>query len=801
MFTCPVCSKCCLNSKDIQLHLKFKHNYGRSNFPGHVCPEISCTRKFSTWCGLLKHLKFHNNNVQREEEIYEEESNNELGLGPDDISDIVEDSNVCYDPDKLIIYLLTNFCSSLMSRGVSNSVVDYVVKELDYCFSQVSKIIIKLASKYIVNNLADFSLELESLLSALDKLKTGYSRQKLYETTNKIVNPVEITLGTRVDLKLKDTKREQVLVPETFMYVPILETLERIFSENQYSKYLLNPPKIVSFYEKFSDSQSFKSNILFKNFPNAIQIQLFYDDFEPANPIGPVRSVHKIGGIYFIIRNFPDYINSQLNQIHLLALFHTEDAKKYGISSILKYIIPDIKILETVGLLVRNERVFGTVCCLVHDNLGGNTLLGFMESFNANYYCRICCTSRNEAQDTLDHNNMVLRDRVNYTQHLIDSNFGVVRECELNNLYYFNFLDSPTVDIMHDLLEGVVPYEIKLVIQKLISMGSFTLEEINNRIMCHDFGFLESRNKPWPLRLDLSGNKLGQKAAQAWCLVRFLPIIIGDLIVTEDQLKYWELILQLLECMSLIFCRKFSESTIETMHSSIIRHHELFKTLFPERKLIPKHHFMTHYSYVIRKSGPLINLWAMRFEGKHNYFVQLVSQIKSYKNICLSLANRHQQHMSHVISRHDLSDDMKIDIIFPVLLSQISDSFDLIELLRGFKGCEKFDEKTSIFTTNQVWFRGYNYRYNFVVCYEIGPVFPKFGIISEFIVLEDNCCLILLQELEVKYFYRNLFAYKLSPVQDRFKLINISSLVIHDAMEIQNNCKLDGMYVICRHHL
>lgn len=108
--------------------------------------------------------------------------------------------------------------------------------------------------------------------------------------------------------------------------------------------------------------------------------------------------------------------------------------------------------------------------------------------------------------------------------------------------------------------------------------------------------------------------------------------------------------------------------------------------------------------------------------------------------------------MSHVISRHDLSDDMKIDIIFPVLLSQISDSFDLIELLRGFKGCEKFDEKTSIFTTNQVWFRGYNYRYNFVVCYEIGPVFPKFGIISEFIVLEDNCCLILLKELEVKYF-------------------------------------------------
>ena len=81
----------------------------------------------------------------------------------------------------------------------------------------------------------------------------------------------------------------------------------------------------------------------------------------------------------------------------------------------------------------------------------------------------------------------------------------------MNRLKYFNFLDSPTVDIMHDLLEGVVPFEIKLVLQKLIGLGNFSLETVNLRIMSHDFGYLEAKNRPSPIRLDGAGNRIGQK--------------------------------------------------------------------------------------------------------------------------------------------------------------------------------------------------------------------------------------------------------------------------------------------------
>lgn len=105
--------------------------------------------------------------------------------------------------------------------------------------------------------------------------------------------------------------------------------------------------------------------------------------------------------------------------------------------------------------------MYGTICSLSCDNLGVNSLLGMTESFNSHNFCRICCTTKLEAQSLFDHSLMVLRDRNNYTKHLHDKTFGVQSECALDELKYFDFLKSPSVDIMHDLLEGVVPLEIK----------------------------------------------------------------------------------------------------------------------------------------------------------------------------------------------------------------------------------------------------------------------------------------------------------------------------------------------------
>jgi len=86
--------------------------------------------------------------------------------------------------------------------------------------------------------------------------------------------------------------------------------------------------------------------------------------------------------------------------IHLAALFYTQDLKTYGFEEILKPLIDDLKILETEGIQLPfiDEPVFCSVIQVTGDNLALNSLLGFVESFSATYFCRFCLTNKEEIQ-------------------------------------------------------------------------------------------------------------------------------------------------------------------------------------------------------------------------------------------------------------------------------------------------------------------------------------------------------------------------------------------------------------------
>lgn len=93
-----------------------------------------------------------------------------------------------------------------------------------------------------------------------------------------------------------------------------------------------------------------------------------------------------------------------------------------------------------------------------------------------------------KSEDKFDHSEFVIRNKDNLREHLNGLSHGVVNRCPLNDLNFYSFVDSPSVDIMHDILEGVVPFEIKIVLQKLISLGGVTLNIINDRLLAHDYG-------------------------------------------------------------------------------------------------------------------------------------------------------------------------------------------------------------------------------------------------------------------------------------------------------------------------
>lgn len=141
---------------------------------------------------------------------------------------------------------------------------------------------------------------------------------------------------------------------------------------------------------------------------------------------------------------------------------------------------------------------------------------------------------------------------------------------------------------MLDILEGVAQFEIKLLLEYL-SENFLSKPDLLSRIYAFDYGYVERKNRPTRISLDSSGNNIGLNSIQTLCLVRNIPLLFDDIVPEGNQ--NWLLLLVLLQIINIVL----SLGMTVLLKHLIMEHHELFKELYPDRKLIPKHHFMIHY--------------------------------------------------------------------------------------------------------------------------------------------------------------------------------------------------------------
>ena len=119
-----------------------------------------------------------------------------------------------------------------------------------------------------------------------------------------------------------------------------------------------------------------------------------------------------------------------------------------------------------------------------------------------------------------------------------------------------------------------------------------------------------------------------------------LPLMIGDKIPQDNA--HFELLLMLLRCMDLIFAPLLSVGQTQVLKHLIQDHHEHFKMLFPNERFTNKHHHMIHYPTCIRKAGPMSTMQCLKYEMKHGFSKRMASVNCNFKNICKSIAYKHQ---------------------------------------------------------------------------------------------------------------------------------------------------------------
>lgn len=166
------------------------------------------------------------------------------------------------------------------------------------------------------NNSCKSAIEevLKSLENPLSQLNTDTKWKKYFKDKWGIVQPVElhlVVLGVRYDTRRNNTTGtyEQIPVNNKFSYVPILKTLQFIL-RNKKKCDMMQTFTQSDVYEEFCDRSYFKSHPLFSVHRNALQTQLYYDEFKCANPLGSKKGIYKVGCLYFILRNLPPKLNS-----------------------------------------------------------------------------------------------------------------------------------------------------------------------------------------------------------------------------------------------------------------------------------------------------------------------------------------------------------------------------------------------------------------------------------------------------------------------------------------------------------
>lgn len=811
------CFKCRRQStghtvRDYFEHLKLAHNIHTSS-SYFQCAENGCQRTFSHARSFRRHLLGHCIDLETVGEVSEqchESPSNIINVESEPIEEC-EELEVDYMQERVALFIAR-------LRSKSSRTVSGIIDSIEETSGLITDIVgdLKLKTEMFLRAKGHAgSPEAEELLKhfttaakPFQGLETDFKQMKYFTQSGNFIQPETVPLPGFSYTQERDRETgivRQVAVRDTFQCVPLKPTLKCIVeSAGTIEKILQWREGHSGAIEDFRDGTIFATNSLFSD-ELSIPLVLYCDDCEMVNPLGSKTSVHKLGFIYFTIKCLPPEYLSSLKSHFLLAVYKTDDVKTYGINAVLEPIVSQIKDMELNGVQVETAQFQGSikagVAQVCGDNLGLNSILGYTESFSGNSVCRWCQVHRPVLKVQTLEDPSTMRTKVNYQSDLLLNNpteTGVKRECSLNKLEFYHVTDNVTPDIMHDILEGVGGFELKLVLNSLIEQKILTLDQLNYRLTSFDYGFADCHNKPSLIRPQDLKNPDGsfrQTAAQTWCLLRLLPLMVGDLVPEGN--RHWELLLSLLSCMELIFSPELTDGAVTYLKHLIEEHHCRYLELYPDRHLKPKHHFMVHYPGAIRKLGPIIHFWCMRFEAKHAFFKRVSQVTCNFRNICKTQAYRHQLQMCYTLLSGQLfSHDFQVGPGTTELLGTIED-FESVK--SDFEGIGTY---TEVYLASWIKHKGTSYRPGMTLLVSMSADGdPQFGTIRT-IVLVDKTIKLIVKNWETLGFERHFFAFTVSPTSS-VKGFDIDSIVDHHPLHVVRSHKDndDDYYISMRYKL
>ena len=208
----------------------------------------------------------------------------------------------------------------------------------------------------------------------------------------------------------------------------------------------------------------------------------------------------------------------------------------------------------------------------------------------------------------------------------------------------------------------------------------------------------------------------------------------------------------------------------------IVDHHTLFKKLYPQKKLLPKHHFLIHYPRCIQKIGPVLHGWCMRYEGKHNLFKK---QLKSFKNITKTLAKKHQNHMAYswrsstTFSRLDIGPGKMV-------------ALNMVKGGSGIALAMQVPSSIQVMKVNWAKHNGFVYHPHLVICGKVDSEVPLFYQIESVLIMCEKLLLLTVPLVTVT-FQEDFHAYEVIRSKHDLVFFHVDNLHYPRPFDIQRS--------------
>lgn len=523
-------------------------------------------------------------------------------------------------------------------------------------------------------NLNDFKNVFSIMGDSLESVSTEYNLDK------KLISSVrKVKIGERaIDPLMSDSDHDDDCFGtyETVSLMPINFQIQSFF-------------ELPRVFEKLqSNTDSIKKNGSLNHFINGelwqsklkhfgkddvvIPYHLHIDDTQTNNALGTHTTNGDLTCVYYSFPTMPNEYSSRLENIFTAQVFESRLSHCFGNEKCYYELIKELNKLADDGIILningKEQKVYFVLGLLLGDNKGLNHCLGYTTGFKANYYCRFCRMPRSKMQFSYLEDDKYIRNIENYYQYAAVGNMTQTGVCEISVFNKVRFFDATQTcaDVMHDVNEGILHYNLCEIILNFIENKYFTLEMLNQEKQDVKYGDLEENNKSKDITMNnLTSKKLKMTASEIHSFAHHLPFILLNIMYGEvrDQLEsneVWRFLLATLRFLDMTYMSCYDTETINKLRLVVASMNEMYVRLFNET-LKPKHHFATHYPSLIQKYGPLRYLSSMRYEANHKFIKNYTKNTTSRRNISYSLGLKLQYNFAHLLYKGNAcKDNMKI---------------------------------------------------------------------------------------------------------------------------------------------